>query len=160
MVILRWGCNLLTPYTHCSSQEPVLFTSPGRSARYCDKYACLSVHSRYAKTDQVSADADGPRDAMRTLNRLSCCTQPGRWVWSTGGGRRSTVYSTWQRSTCHNEIFLTPTFGQKLQRKHVPYFWISKNFLITSCRINRETMPLDRCSHSDTTLARDAEAET
>jgi len=31
----------------------------------------------------------------------------GRWVWSTGDGRWSTVDNTWWRSTCHHENILS-----------------------------------------------------
>jgi len=60
---------------------------------------------------------------QRTARRVALCVTPsrhrtvhkaGRWVWSTGDGRRSTADNTWRRSTCRCELDLSSEVGEKL----------------------------------------------
>jgi len=57
-------------------------------------------------THQVLADANAPRDAL-CPSRHRAMHKAGRWVRSTGDGRRSTVDNTWRRWTCRREIILS-----------------------------------------------------
>jgi len=52
-----------------------------------------------------------------TPSRHRAVNKAGRWVWSTGDGRRSTVDNTWRRSTCRRDIILSSKVWEKLQRK-------------------------------------------
>ena len=63
---------------------------------------------------------------LTPTDRARCCVTPsrhrvvhkaGRWVWSTGDSRRSTVDNTWRRSTCCRETILSSEVGEKLHRE-------------------------------------------
>jgi len=49
-----------------------------------------------------------------TPSRHRSVHKAGRWMWSTGDGRRSTVDNTWRGSTCSREIILSLEVGEQL----------------------------------------------
>jgi len=54
----------------------------------------------------------------------------GRWVWSTGDGRRSTADNPWRRSTCRREIIQFRDWGKAPERITLMFgdIWISHLF--------------------------------
>jgi len=63
-----------------------------------------------------------------TSSRHRAAHKAGRWVWSTGDGRRSTVDNTSRRSTCRREIILSWEVG-KSSRVAYAYFWRYSKFI-------------------------------
>jgi len=75
----------------------------------------MSIHQRDLDKSWLTPTDRATRCV--TPSRHRAVHKAGRWVWSTGDGRRSTVYNTWRRSTCRREIILSSEVGEKLQRE-------------------------------------------
>jgi len=75
-----------------------------------------------------------------THSRHRAMHKAGRWVWSTGDGRRSTVDNTWRRLTCRREIILSSAVGEK----HASFGNIRIPYLFDKYSLTSAVLSLDQ----------------
>jgi len=108
-------------------KPPVSFKS---SNTRCELWVELCSNFKRQKRNNIPSESCLSSTGVTNMSRLTptdratrCVTpsrhhavhKAGRWVWSTGDGRRSTVDNTWRRSTWRREIILGSEVGEKSQ---------------------------------------------